>query len=126
MKYEIGQVILKDEPVTINKGKEAIEITVTNTGDRCIQVCSHYHFFEANPALKFDREKAFGRRLDVPSGTAVRFEPGEDRKVSLIPYAGERKAFGFRGWTMGDTTDESVKKAALAAAEAELGSGGDK
>lgn len=113
MKYQVGEIIFQEEPITINKDKEAIEIVVNNTGDRSIQVCSHYHFFESNLALKFDREKAFGMRLDIPSGTAVRFEPGEDKKVSLVPYAGKKKVIGFMGVTMGAITDPKVKEQAL-------------
>ena len=124
MRDQIGQVIFREEPVTINEHKEAIDVAVNNRGDRSIQVCSHYHFFEANPALKFDRAKTLGMRLDVPSGTAVRFEPGEDKNVRLVPYAGKRKVVGFRGMTMGAVTDEAVKAAALKAAE-ELEAGGE-
>ena len=113
MKYEIGQIIYKDEPVVLNEGSESVELTVRNTGDRTIQICSHYHFFESNSALKFDREKAYGRRLDIPSGTAVRFEPGIDKKVTLIPYRGERKLYGFDGLVMGALDDPDIKKAAL-------------
>lgn len=113
MKYQVGEIIFREEPITINKDKEAIEIIVNNTGDRSIQVCSHYHFFESNLALKFDREKAFGMRLDIPSGTAVRFEPGEDKKVSLVPYAGKKRVIGFMGVTMGDVTDPRVKEQAF-------------
>lgn len=113
MKYEIGQFILKDDLITINEGKEITEIIVTNTGDRSIQICSHYHFFEVNPALRFDREKAFGKRLDIPSGTAARFEPGEDKSIRLVPFGGKKRLIGFMGATMGDVTDPAVKKAAL-------------
>jgi urease beta subunit len=113
MKYRVGEVIYKKEPIIVNDGLDAIEILVKNSGDRCVQVCSHYHFFEANLALKFDREKAFGRRLDIPAGTAVRFEPGESKSVSLVPFRGSRTAIGFLGVTMGDTKDPKVKEAAL-------------
>lgn len=113
MKYRIGEVIYRDEPIIINADLVATEVVVTNTGDRCIQVCSHYHFFESNLALSFDREASFGQRLDIPAGTAVRFEPGETKKVSLVPYRGSRRAIGFLGVTMGDTTDPKVKEAAL-------------
>jgi urease beta subunit len=124
MKYQIGEIILKDDPIIINEGKETVEIFVTNNGDRCIQVCSHYHFFETNFALAFDREKAFGKRLDIPSGTAVRFEPGEEKKISLVPFAGDKKVIGFKGLTMGDVTDPVVKKAALSKMEQLLKGGG--
>ena len=123
MKYQIGEIIFKDEPIIINEGKQTVEIFVTNNGDRSIQVCSHYHFFESNFALSFDREKAFGMRLDIPSGTAVRFEPGEEKKVNLIPYAGEQKIIGFKGLTMGRATDPDVKKAALAKLDEQLKGG---
>ncbi len=113
MKYSIGEVIYREEPIIINADLTATEVQVTNTADRCIQVCSHYHFFESNLALDFDREAAFGHRLDIPAGTAVRFEPGETKKVSLVPYRGKRKAVGFLGLTMGDTTDPAVKAAAM-------------
>jgi urease subunit beta len=78
-----------------------VTVTVTNTGDRPVQVGSHYHFFETNPALKFERKKTRGMRLDIPAGTAVRFEPGQTRDVTLIPFAGGRKVFGFRAAVMG-------------------------
>ncbi|MDD2503989.1 MAG: urease subunit beta [Clostridia bacterium] len=113
MKYKIGEVIFKEEPITINKNKQTVTMVVNNTGDRSIQVCSHYHFFEANLALQFDREKAFGMRLDVPSGTAVRFEPGKDKQVTLVPYGGKQKVIGFLGAVMGEVTDPSVKEKAF-------------
>jgi urease beta subunit len=91
--------------IELNAGREAIEITVANTGDRPVQVGSHYHFFETNPALDFDREAARGMRLDIPSGTATRFEPGQSRSVRLIPYAGSRTVFGFRGAIQGELGD---------------------
>ena len=81
----------------LNVGREKIQITVANSGDRPIQVGSHYHFFEVNPALHFDRDKSKGYRLDITSGTAVRFEPGQERTVTLVAYQGKRKVFGFRG-----------------------------
>ena len=96
-----GELFIKDGEIELNAGRKAVTIKVTNSGDRPVQVGSHYHFFEANPALKFERKKARGMRLDIPSGTAVRFEPGQTRDVTLIPYAGDRKVFGFRGDVMG-------------------------
>lgn len=111
--YKIGEIIYRNEPIMINKSKESIELIVTNTGDRPIQVGSHYHFFECNFWLKFDREKAFGLHLDIPAGTAARFEPGEDRSVSLVRYSGRQKIMGFNGLTMGLVNDDSVKRAAL-------------
>ncbi len=96
-----GEIIPKDGEITLNAGRKAIALEVANSGDRPIQVGSHYHFFETNPALKFDRAKARGMRLDIASGTAVRFEPGQKRTVHLIPLAGSRKVYGFRGTVMG-------------------------
>ena len=113
MGYQIGQIIFADDPVIVNEGKETIELVVSNTGDRPVQVCSHYHFFEVNYALEFDREKTFGYHLDVPAGTAVRFEPGEEHKVSLVKYSGKQHLYGFKGLTMGDVNDPAVKAAAL-------------
>ncbi|MCI8647622.1 MAG: urease subunit beta [Firmicutes bacterium] len=113
MNYEIGQIIFAPDPVVVNDGMETVELVVNNTGDRTIQVCSHYHFFEANIALRFEREKAFGYRLDIPAGTAVRFEPGEDKKVTLVPFKGEGNLYGFMGMTMGNIHDPQVKKAAI-------------
>ncbi|MGI9480412.1 MAG: urease subunit beta [Hyphomicrobiaceae bacterium] len=97
-----GEVIPKDGEIELNAGRETIEIRVANTGDRPIQVGSHYHFFETNPALSFDRESARGFRLDIAAGTAVRFEPGQSRTVTLVALAGARKVFGFRQQVMGD------------------------
>ena len=113
MKYKIGQIIFADDPIIINEGLETTEVVVSNSGDRTIQVCSHYHLFEANTALKFDREKAFGYRLDIPAGTAIRFEPGEEKKVTLVPYKGDENLYGFMGVTMGNVHDPEVKKAAI-------------
>jgi urease subunit beta len=96
-----GEIITKDGAITLNAGRKTVTIAVTNTGDRPVQVGSHYHFFETNPALKFERKKARGMRLNIPAGTAVRFEPGQTRDVTLIPFAGTRKIFGFRGAIMG-------------------------
>jgi urease subunit gamma/beta len=96
-----GAVMAQDGELTLNEGRKAVKLTVANTGDRPIQVGSHYHFFEANPALSFDRAKARGMRLDIPAGTAVRFEPGQSRDVRLIPTAGARTVYGFRQDVMG-------------------------
>src|SRR5690349_17221446 len=92
-----GEYFLKDGEVELNAGRPAITLEVANTGDRPIQVGSHYHFFETNQALRFDRQTARGHRLDIPAGTAVRFEPGQTREVRLVPYAGARRVFGFQG-----------------------------
>ncbi len=91
-----GEMIIEPGELTINEGKPVTTIAVANSGDRPIQVGSHYHFYETNNALHFDRELARGCRLDIPAGTAVRFEPGQSRKVNLIPYGGERLVYGFQ------------------------------
>jgi urease subunit beta len=96
-----GEIITAPGDIEINAGREAVIVSVANTGDRPIQVGSHYHFAETNAALQFDRDKARGRRLDIPAGTAVRFEPGQTREVSLVPFAGKREVFGFQGRVMG-------------------------
>ena len=100
-----GELFPASGRVVLNAGREAIALTVANTGDRPIQVGSHYHFAEANPALAFDRAAARGRRLDIPAGTAVRFEPGQRREVALVRYAGERRVVGFRGAVNGPLGD---------------------
>ncbi|MFH1980746.1 MAG: urease subunit beta [Pseudomonadota bacterium] len=97
-----GEVIPLDGEITINAGRPTIQMTVVNTGDRPIQVGSHYHFYETNAALSFDRRQTIGFRLDIPAGTAVRFEPGQRREVTLVAYAGRRRVFGFNGQIMGD------------------------
>ncbi len=96
-----GEIVTVDGDITLNEGRAAVVLTVANSGDRPVQVGSHYHFFEVNPALTFDRARARGMRLDIPSGTAIRFEPGQSRDVQLIPYAGSRRVVGFRGAIMG-------------------------
>jgi|TARA_R110002012_G_scaffold2079_6_gene9837 urease subunit beta len=96
-----GEVFCAEGEITLNEGRAAITLMVANTGDRPVQVGSHYHFAETNPALDFDREAAHGCRLDIAAGTAVRFEPGQRREVNLIPLAGDRKVFGFNGAVMG-------------------------
>ena len=90
-----GEYILRPEPVTVNAGRKAADVVVTNTGDRPVQVGSHFHFAEANAALTFDREAAYGRRLDIPAGTAARFEPGDSKTVRLIELAGSREVYGL-------------------------------
>jgi urease subunit beta len=90
-----GEYILRSEPVPVNAGREAIDVVVLNTGDRPVQVGSHFHFAEANAALKFDRQDAYGRRLDIPAGTAARFEPGDSKTVRLIELAGSREVYGL-------------------------------
>ena len=96
-----GEIITTNSEITLNKDHNCINIKVANTGDRPIQVGSHYHFAETNIALDFDREMSKGMRLDIPSGTAVRFEPGQIKDVDLIPFSGERKIFGFNKKIMG-------------------------
>jgi urease subunit beta len=96
-----GEIITADGDIELNKGRKAVTLTVANSGDRPIQVGSHYHFFETNPALKFERKKARGMRLDIPAGTAVRFEPGQTREVTLVALAGARAVYGFRQDVMG-------------------------
>lgn len=96
-----GEIITAPGEITLNAGAKAVTITVSNTGDRPVQVGSHYHFFETNPALKFDRKKARGMRLDIIAGTAVRFEPGQSREVTLVPLGGKRTVYGFRQAVMG-------------------------
>jgi len=90
-----GEIFCKDGTITLNEGRETVTLMVCNTGDRPVQVGSHYHFYETNTALDFDREKARGYRLDIPAGTAVRFEPGQGREVRLVRYAGSGTVYGF-------------------------------
>ncbi|MBB4823451.1 urease subunit beta [Sporosarcina luteola] len=90
-----GEIILKDEDILCNAGREASKLSVKNTGDRPVQIGSHYHFYEVNEALQFTRKEAYGKRLNVPAGAAVRFEPGDEKEVELVDYAGERKVYGF-------------------------------
>jgi len=96
-----GEIMTKAGDIELNQGADLVTLKVANSGDRPVQVGSHYHFYETNPALIFDRDKARGRRLDIPAGTAVRFEPGQTRDVSLVPIAGARQIYGFRGMVMG-------------------------
>ena len=96
-----GEILTKDEDIVLNADKEPVRLTIANTGDRPVQVGSHYHFYETNAALQFDREAARGMRLDIAAGTAVRFEPGQEREVQLIPYGGGRIIHGFNQKIMG-------------------------
>lgn len=96
-----GEYILRNDDIICNAGKKSITLELLNTGDRPIQVGSHYHFYEVNTALEFDREAAFGMRLNIPAGAAVRFEPGDSKKIELIPFAGERRVYGFNNKTEG-------------------------
>ncbi len=92
-----GEILPKDGEIILNEGRETLVVEVSNSGDRPIQVGSHYHFYETNEALRFDRERTRGFRLDIPAGTAVRFEPGQTRKVALVAYGGKRVVHGFNG-----------------------------
>ena len=96
-----GEKFIKEGEIELNGGRKTVTLTVTNTGDRPVQVGSHYHFFETNPALKFERKKARGMRLSIAAGTAVRFEPGQTREVTLVALAGKRMIYGFRQQIMG-------------------------
>ncbi|TPQ24228.1 urease subunit beta [Methylomonas sp. EFPC3] len=96
-----GEIFPAAGDIELNAGRATVKVLVANSGDRPIQVGSHYHFYETNPALHFDRSVALGFRLDIPAGTAVRFEPGQQREVQLVAFAGERKVYGFRGEVMG-------------------------
>ena len=101
-----GEWLLSDEPIEINAGRRTLRLSVRNTGDRPIQVGSHFHFFETNRALEFDRASTLGMRLDIAAGTAIRFEPGDQKEVSLVPYGGKQRVFGFNslldGWAPSD------------------------
>ena len=101
-----GEVIISEAALPINQDRTAVTISVTNTSDHAVQVTSHYHFFEANKRLRFNRTAAYGKRLDVPSGSAVRWQPGETRDVTLIDIAGKRRVYGFQGLVNGQLTDE--------------------
>ena len=96
-----GELFIQDGEIELNAGRKTVTLTVANTGDRPIQVGSHYHFFETNPALEFKRRRARGMRLDIAAGTAVRFEPGQTREVQLVALAGKKAIYGFRGEVMG-------------------------
>ncbi len=102
-----GEIITPEGEIELNAGRETIRISVANTGDRAIQVGSHYHFYETNAALEFERERTRGFRLDVPAGTAVRFEPGQQREVQLVRYAGAQRVFGFNAKVMGPLEEGS-------------------
>lgn len=108
-----GEMLIDDGEIIINEGREAVMVTVTNTADRPVQTGSHFHFFEVNKMLEFDRAVAFGKRLDIPAGTAVRFEPGESKTVKLVDKGGNRIGKGLNDLTNGSFDDENVKKAAL-------------
>ena len=106
-----GEVVPGEGEIELSPGRETATITVENTGDRPVQVGSHYHFFEVNPFLRFDRERAFGMHLDIPAGTAVRFEPGEDREVGLVAFGGDRQMFGLNRLTNGSDRSSALERA---------------
>jgi len=105
-----GEYFLGDGDIVANEGRRTVELTVANTADRPIQVGSHFHFFEANRALRFDRAQAFGMRLNIPAGTAVRFEPGDDKRVTLVEFAGARRVFGLNALTEGGSKDAALQR----------------
>ncbi len=107
-----GEYVLGDGDVVAHEGRRTVELTVTNTGDRPVQVGSHFHFFEVNRALEFDRAQAFGMRLEVPAGTAVRFEPGDAKRVTLVEIAGARRVHGLNGLTQGGGRDAALARLA--------------
>jgi len=112
-----GEVRVAPGEIELNPGRKTVSLSVTNTGDRPIQVGSHYHFYETNEALKFEREKAYGHRLNIAAGTAVRFEPGEEKRVRLVAFGGNRVAYGINGLTHGSLDDSQVREQAMAKAE---------
>ncbi len=118
-----GEYLLESGDIEANVGRRTLELTVANTGDRPIQVGSHFHFFEVNRALRFDRAQAFGMRLNVPAGTAVRFEPGDAKRVTLVELAGARQVHGLNGLTAGGTKDAALRKLAEWAALDASGTG---
>jgi urease subunit beta len=117
-----GELFLRDEPIELNAGRQPIRIRVDNAGDRPIQVGSHTHFFEVNRYLRFDRERAYGCHLNIPAGTALRFEPGEGREVELVPFGGARRVFGMSGLVNGPLDEERTRALERASAR---GFGGD-
>ena len=105
-----GEVLVAPGEIELNVGRKTVQVTVANTGDRPIQVGSHFHFFEANRALRFDRAQAFGMRLNVPAGTAVRFEPGDEKRVTLVELAGSRRLYGLNALTEGGTREQALAR----------------
>jgi urease beta subunit len=112
-----GEVITKERDIILNEDRDTVSVAVTNNGDRPVQVGSHFHFFEANKLLGFDRASAFGTRLDIPSGTSVRFEPGETKTVQLTALGGRKRVFGLNGLTSGQAAQNALAKALNAARE---------
>jgi urease subunit gamma/beta len=115
---EPGRIITEEGEIELNAGRPRITLSVVNTGDRPVQIGSHYHFFEANRALEFDRAAAFGKRLDIPAGTAVRLEPGQEKEVTLTTFGGRQILGGLNGLTDGDAKDSKIRKAAVERARA--------
>ena len=113
-----GEIFLSEKEIVLNKGKTITKLKVVNTGNRPIQIGSHFHFFEANTALKFDREAAYGKRLNIPAGGAIRFEPGEEKEVELIEFGGKRFLKGFNGLVNGFLDNPTVKEKAFQKAKA--------
>ena len=109
-----GEYILASDPIECNAGRATVKITVVNTGDRPVQIGSHFHFFEVNRQMNFDREKAFGMRLNIPAATAVRFEPGEEKEIELVEFGGNKRIFGFNNLVNGHTGSEEIRQSALA------------
>lgn len=120
-----GEMFLREEPIILNEDRESIEIIVTNIGDRPVQVGSHYHFFEVNRCLRFERGKAFGMHLDIPSGTSIRFEPGEQKTVNLVEIRGNRCYLGFNALTMGKTDEINYETAMQKLTAGEFATEGD-
>ena len=114
-----GEYFLKADPIECNKGRDTLKIKVGNTGDRPVQIGSHFHFFEVNKQLEFHREATFGMRLNIPAGTAVRFEPGEEKEIELVTFGGNKKIVGFNNLVDGDTGSHKVKQSALTKMEAQ-------
>ena len=108
-----GEYFIEKDFIVLNEGRPSFALTVANTGDRPVQVGSHFHFFEVNKCLEFDRRKSFGKRLDIPSGTAVRFEPGEEKEIVLTEFGGNREVYGLNGLTSGSLQDSNVFKSAV-------------
>ena len=108
-----GEYVFDGADLELNAGRPVVKLSVTNTGDRPVQVGAHYHFFETNKALVFDRIKAYGMRLDLPSGTSVRFEPGDTKEINLVPYGGRREVFGFNGLVMGRLDDPYTREKSI-------------
>jgi urease subunit beta len=106
-----GEYILRKDDIIANENRQTTQIVVVNTGDRPVQIGSHFHFFEVNKQLEFDRGKGFGMRLNIPAGTAVRFEPGEEKEVTLVEFGGSKKIFGFNNLVDGSTKEKNKKKA---------------